>query len=435
MRSKYLLIPSLLLFTFSIYAQELRVAPTIVNTQARLVVKGQAADVFNFIVQNDAGVSNFTINPAGKVGILQSYSNVGLNLRAVASDIKVFQIEDAAGGKLVSVSPNGHVGFNNSYTNIGFNIRGISGDLQTLNVESPTGVRLFSVSPTGRAGLNQTYTNVGMVIKGVSGDNTVFKIENSDGIDRLLVREAGQVGINAVSTQTTFTARSVQGDVFVMKLEDDAGTDLLTVNPTGHLGVNAAFSNVTTNIRQVANDAKILNIEDATGLDLLTVQNNATIIKDLSVTGMKSFFIDHPADPANKYLRHNCVEGPKPYNVYQGTIAFDANGEASVALPSYFESLNIDFVYQLSCVGEYAPIYIAEEINNNQFKIAGGKSGMKVSWVVTATRNDPYTRDHVGNEEIEKPANEKNTYLYPEGYGKSLKYSVGNIHEDKVMNE
>jgi hypothetical protein len=269
-----------------------------------------------------------------------------------------------------------------------------------------------------------------MVVKGIAGDATVFKIEDSAGTDRLLVREAGQVGINAITTQTTFTARSVLGDVFVMKLEDDAGTDLLTVNPTGHLGLNAAFSNVTANIQQIVGDGKILNVEDNMGNDLLTVQNNATIIKDLHVTGSKNFLIDHPADPANKYLRHNCVEGPKPYNVYQGTVAFDSNGEVKVELPSYFESLNIDFVYQLTCVGGYAPVYIAEEINDNQFKIAGGKVGMKVSWVVTATRNDPYTRDNIGNEEIEKPAKEKNTYLYPQGYGKSSKHAVGNVHEN-----
>ena len=37
----------------------------------------------------------------------------------------------------------------------------------------------------------------------------------------------------------------------------------------------------------------------------------------------------------------------------------------------------------LNPIGGFAPLYIAEEIANNQFKIAGGKSGMKISWQVT----------------------------------------------------
>ena len=435
MRINYMLIALLLCLSVQVKSQELRVAPTIVQTQARLTVKGQASDVFNFIVQNDLGVNNFTINPNGKVGILQSYSNVGLNLRATTGDTRVLQIEDPTGNKLMSVSPDGHVGFIESYGNIGFNIRGIMGDSQVLNVESPAGSRLFSVSPDGRGGLNESYSNVGFVVKGVSGDLFNFKVENSTGTDRFMVNETGRVGINAITTGTGFTARGVAGDVYTLKVENDAGTDLLLVNPTGHLGLNAAFSNVTANIKAIAGDGKILNVEDDAGVDLLTVQNNATIIKDLFVTGSKSFYIDHPSDPANKYLRHNCMEGPKPYNVYQGTIAFDQNGEAKVSLPDYFEDLNIDYVYQLTCVGGYAPIFVSEEIKDNQFKIAGGKAGMKVSWIVTATRNDAYTRDHIGEEVIEKEAHERNTYLYPEGFGKSQKQAFGKSLEQRFKDE
>ena len=61
----------------------------------------------------------------------------------------------------------------------------------------------------------------------------------------------------------------------------------------------------------------------------------------------------------------------------------DAAGEAWIEMPEWFDALNRDFRYQLTCIGGFAPVYIAEEIEEtagNQFKIAGGYSGLKVSW-------------------------------------------------------
>ncbi len=106
-------------------------------------------------------------------------------------------------------------------------------------------------------------------------------------------------------------------------------------------------------------------------------------------------------------------------NVYNGNAILDANGEVVVALPEYFEVLNKDFRYQLTPVGNpgRGVIYIAQEITNNQFKIAGGKPGMKVSWQVTGVRRDPYAEVHRVQVEVEKNENEKGMYLHPEEYG------------------
>jgi hypothetical protein len=130
---------------------------------------------------------------------------------------------------------------------------------------------------------------------------------------------------------------------------------------------------------------------------------------DVTVTGTLSkgagsFMIDHPLDPANKVLRHSFVESPDMMNVYNGIAVLDAKGEASVELPKYFEALNRDFRYQLTNVGAYAPTFVAEEVQNNQFKISGGKPGMKVSWQVTGIRKDVYAEDHrIVVEEVKKP--------------------------------
>ncbi|MEO1448721.1 MAG: hypothetical protein AAFV07_04290, partial [Bacteroidota bacterium] len=63
--------------------------------------------------------------------------------------------------------------------------------------------------------------------------------------------------------------------------------------------------------------------------------------------------------------------------------------------------------------------------NANQFVIAGGEPGMKVSWQVSAKRNDPWAHDHPYEAEVEKEAHEKGRYYYPQGYGKKRDLQIG----------
>jgi hypothetical protein len=136
----------------------------------------------------------------------------------------------------------------------------------------------------------------------------------------------------------------------------------------------------------------------------------------LSKTG-GSFKIDHPLDPANRYLYHSFVESPDMKNVYDGVVVLDESGAAWVELPDWFEVLNGDFRYQLTCIGGYAPVYVAQEIQGNRFQIAGGTPGLEVSWQVTGIRQDPWAEAHRIPVEQDKPADERGTYLYPELYG------------------
>jgi pectin methylesterase-like acyl-CoA thioesterase len=134
-------------------------------------------------------------------------------------------------------------------------------------------------------------------------------------------------------------------------------------------------------------------------------------------SGVKSFHIDHPLDPANKFLRHYSAEGPDALNIYRGTISLDDRGEATVRLPDYFEAINRDFHYQLTCIGGFAPVYIADEIRDNTFRIAGGVRGLKVSWTVTGIRNDPFVRAAPPLVEILKPTEFRDRYLHPALFG------------------
>lgn len=143
---------------------------------------------------------------------------------------------------------------------------------------------------------------------------------------------------------------------------------------------------------------------------------------DINVTGTvwkskDGFRIDHPLDPANRYLQHSSVESSEMKNIYDGVAILDAGGKATVQLPDWFQALNGDFRYQLTCIGGYAPVYVSSEVNNNQFEIAGGSSGLKVSWQVTGVRQDKFAQANRLQVEKDKLNSEKGRYLHPELYG------------------
>jgi trimeric autotransporter adhesin len=158
-------------------------------------------------------------------------------------------------------------------------------------------------------------------------------------------------------------------------------------------------------------------------------EGNVSVSGNLSVTGSKSFRIDHPLDPANKYLNHFCIESDEVLNTYSGNVVLDAAGEAWVELADWFDEVNRDPRYQLTCIGGQALVYVAEEISGNRFKIAGGSPGMKISWQVTAVRNDPAIAKYRVPVEQEKPAGERGKYLEPELYGAPDTQRIGRIEE------
>lgn len=141
--------------------------------------------------------------------------------------------------------------------------------------------------------------------------------------------------------------------------------------------------------------------------------------------GSGTFKIDHPLDPANKYLYHSFVESPDMKNIYDGVVSLDASGRAEVILPDWFEALNKDFRYQLTCMGGYAPVFVEREISGNRFSIAGGTPGMKVSWQVTGIRKDPYAEKNRVKVEENKPDHERGKYLYPEAYNLPVSMGIG----------
>jgi hypothetical protein len=107
-------------------------------------------------------------------------------------------------------------------------------------------------------------------------------------------------------------------------------------------------------------------------------------------------------------------------NLHTGNATLDASGRAIIQLPVWFQSENADFPYQVTPIGASAPgLYIANEVQNNSFSIAGGQPGMKVSWQITAVRQDRYAKAHPLVVETAKPSEERGYYIHPELYGAS----------------
>src|SRR6266540_949713 len=136
--------------------------------------------------------------------------------------------------------------------------------------------------------------------------------------------------------------------------------------------------------------------------------------------GAGAFQIDHPLDPANKYLQHSFVESPDMKNVYDGVVTTDGRGVATVRLPHYFQALNRSFRYQLTPLGREAwdaRAGIWQEIRDNRFVIRS-EPCTKISWQVTGIRKDRYANAHRIQPEVAKPAADRGLYLHPELYGK-----------------
>src|SRR5882757_1171886 len=134
-----------------------------------------------------------------------------------------------------------------------------------------------------------------------------------------------------------------------------------------------------------------------------------------------SFKIDHPQDPAGKYLSHSFVESPDMMNVYNGVATTDSAGTATIELPRWFDTLNRDFRYQLTALDAAAPdLHVSKRMNGNQFSIAGARPGQDVSWMITGIRQDAWANDNRIPVEETKPKAERGKYLYPQGFGKPV---------------
>lgn len=145
--------------------------------------------------------------------------------------------------------------------------------------------------------------------------------------------------------------------------------------------------------------------------------------------GGGSFKIDHLLDPENRYLYHFFVESPDMMNIDNGNVVTDAEGQAVVELPGWFEALDRDFRCQLTVIGQFAQAMVEREIQNNRFAIPTSVGGVKVSWQVTGIRQDPFANANRIPVEVDKPEAERGRFLHPEAFGRPIELGVRSLLE------
>jgi hypothetical protein len=275
------------------------------------------------------------------------------------------------------------------------------------------GVYGFATSSTGAAygGLFRTLSNQGIGAFALADSATGPTI----GIRGQSASTSG-IGLSGFATATSGQTTGVRGQA-----SSDEGTGVLGLATSG-----TGFTNGVYGESASVDGAGVFGFtRSGTGVNYGVYGETSNLndgfgvysVGDTGATGQKLFQIDHPIDPANQYLNHFSAEGPEPYLVYRGNVVLDQAGAAVVQLPRYFEAINRDITYQLTPIGAPASLYIAREVVNNQFAIAGGRPNQKVSWTVTGIRNDAFSRRHSRPAEQPKPPAQRGRFLHPEFVG------------------
>jgi hypothetical protein len=299
---------------------------------------------------------------------------------------------------------------------------------------SPTGVGVSGSATAAAGGIGvygQTVSTLGVGVAGASLAST----GNAPGVYGQTASTEFGAGVNGTATATTGNAVGVFGSAAgtngngVFGYASSASGSTIGVSgfvesPTGTAGRFVAHAGLGLILQgnSGSNQTQVFSV-DASGNGFFA--GNLNITGNVS-KGSGSFKIDHPRDPANKYLSHSFVESPDMMNVYNGIVVLDARGSAWVDLPDYFQDLNRDYRYQLTSIGAPGPrLFIATEVSANRFQIAGGKPHAKVSWQVTGIRHDAFANAHRIQVEEEKPSNQRGTYLHPELFGEPAAQTIG----------
>jgi hypothetical protein len=378
----------------------------------------------------------------------------------------VLGIDDGQGGYGVSgQSTRGGRGVY-AFSNTGYGVAAYSDTNHAVHGESTIGgIGVFGQCIRGGIGVDGQ-SDGGTGVRGSSRLGGVGVEGSSDTNYGVKGQSVGKAGVAGISTRgegvygKSFDNIGVYGES--SESSKNPGVYGISVNGTGvygesskNAGVYGLSIDAVGVYGQSVNNVGVYGISEH-GLAAF-LEGNVEITGNLSVGGiLKSggaFRIDHPLDPANKYLSHSFVESPDMKNVYDGVVTLDDKGETEIELPDWFGALNKDFRYQLTAIGAPGPnLYIAEEIssdatatttthyirtrshknknnsnNSCRFKIAGGISGMKVSWQVTGIRKDPWANAHRIPVEEDKPPKERGYYTYPELYGEEAEKGISHL--------
>ena len=380
---------------------------------AAITGTGTANHITKWLSPTKLGNSNI-FDGAGSVGIATTSPGATLDVNgsAIVRDNATVNGSLTAGPITATSTSSGGTGI--------FANAGSSTASNGVIAEGATGVAAYttvagSIALYGDGG-NSTGSNgvVGYGATGVAGNSTITGSYGTYG--------SGSTGVWGNSTGT------------------GANVGVLGLGATGVQGVGDAFGVLGQSSSTSGSGGGFSN---STSGDALFTYNqsggyaaffdgNVEVDGNLSKAG-GSFKIDHPLDPANKYLYHSFVESPDMMNIYNGNATTDASGSAVVTLPAWFETLNRDFRYQLTVMGQFAQAIVASKVANHQFTIKTDKPNVEVSWQVTGIRQDAWANAHRIPLEVEKAPADRGLYLHPELFGAPSEKSIALAHHPMML--
>jgi hypothetical protein len=278
-----------------------------------------------------------------------------------------------------------------------------------------TALSAMGVQGVGTVGVQGTGEYMG--VQGTSLNYGVFGFTNPD---------TGGIGVYGRGGQgvkgRSYTGFAVLGDT-------DSGTGVKgeAYSDGGAVkGVHGQAFGANSNgvVGEASNGTAAYGIWGISSAGYAGVFSGKVLVSGTLSKGGGSFKIDHPLDPANKYLYHSFVESPDMMNVYNGNVKTDASGSAVVELPGYFDALNRDFRYQLTVIDQFAQAIVAKKIAGNRFTIKTDKPNVEVSWQVTGIRQDAFANANRIPVEEDKPAAERGLFLHAKEHGKPTSLGV-----------
>jgi hypothetical protein len=237
------------------------------------------------------------------------------------------------------------------------------------------------------------------------------KVELADAV--MTIRNNGNVGVGVTNPSSQF---EVQRDE--------------TSGRLGFFKISSASNNADVIRAETAGGGNALSGSSQTGRGVVGHSNSGYagyFNGDVYVSGdinkaACSFVMDHPLDPENKILRHNCVESPEHLLIYRGKVRLDESGEGTVDMPEYFSAVADEEEASIHLTSVGRPFLTGAEWRPD---FAGftvyGDPGREVFWEVLAERDDPVIRRIARPVEEEKgPDNkvcEKGRLLQPVAFG------------------
>lgn len=255
------------------------------------------------------------------------------------------------------------------------------------------------------------------------GNTGLAFCEKNVSCDRFHIKNGGKVGIGTADPNgnLTINANGPQNPNTTLELRNTTGghTNLVGISLKNFNSSDRALQFWTNNSQATATSEMYTFLNNSSATKILRIQNNGNV----SVSGSLakaggSFKIDNPANPENEILYHSFVESPDMMNVYNGNVVTDGSGNATVVLPDYFQSLNSEFRYQLTTIGTFAKVMVAQKIAGNTFKIKTDLPNVEVSWQVTGVRKDAWANANRIPNVVQKEGADKGKFLHPEVFGK-----------------